>query len=277
MARFGLLLILLCFMPKVCAYGELGHGVICDIAFRSLTKEARQEVLSLLKATPYKTFAQACNWADRIRDDSKYDFAKPHHYINIPRGTERVVRVNDCDLNGCVVDAIKTYIAVLSGRPLENKNASKHYVSNRSEALMFLGHFVGDVHQPLHVSYADDQGGNQVIVTASFVDKPTNLHAVWDNYLITRGKADWRKMGKDLFSEIRPEFMRPWDQLSPMAWAQESHQLTQRIYQQLPPDHKLNDQYFLENNAIVMERIKIAGYRLGKVLNQAMKDYDSVQ
>jgi hypothetical protein len=41
---------------------------------------------------------------------------------------------------------------------------------------MFLAHFVGDVHQPLHVGYEKDEGGNTIVV--HWYRRKTNLHHV---------------------------------------------------------------------------------------------------
>jgi hypothetical protein len=41
---------------------------------------------------------------------------------------------------------------------------------------MFLAHFVGDVHQPLHCGRADDLGGNTIIV--HWYRRKSNLHHV---------------------------------------------------------------------------------------------------
>lgn len=41
---------------------------------------------------------------------------------------------------------------------------------------MFLAHFVGDVHQPLHVGFQDDEGGNTIII--HWYRRKTNLHHV---------------------------------------------------------------------------------------------------
>jgi hypothetical protein len=48
-------------------------------------------------------------------------------------------------------------------------------------ALKSLGHWVGDIHQPLHVSFLDDRGGNTIRTSGQC---PGNLHAVWDNCLV---------------------------------------------------------------------------------------------
>ncbi|WP_105433013.1 S1/P1 nuclease [Neorhizobium sp. T6_25] len=63
---------------------------------------------------------------------------------------------------------------------------------DRVFALMAIGHWVGDIHQPLHISFSDDKGGNAIKArvpggcgTSSY--RPRNLHAVWDGCLLEAG------------------------------------------------------------------------------------------
>jgi hypothetical protein len=58
----------------------------------------------------------------------------------------------------------------------------KTSAADKAQALKFLGHFVGDIHQSLHVGCAEDKGGNTIRVR--FIGKETSLHAVWDGGLI---------------------------------------------------------------------------------------------
>nr|CAB3476443.1 unnamed protein product [Digitaria exilis] len=69
----------------------------------------------------------------------------------------------------CVVGAINNYTEQLY-------SYGKKTSYNLTESLMFLAHFVGDVHQPLHVSYEEDEGGNTIIV--HWYRRKTNLHHV---------------------------------------------------------------------------------------------------
>src|SRR5262249_32700789 len=48
-------------------------------------------------------------------------------------------------------------------------------------ALKFLGHWIGDLHQPLHVSFEDDRGGGKIRESGPCT---VNLHSVWDGCII---------------------------------------------------------------------------------------------
>jgi hypothetical protein len=65
---------------------------------------------------------------------------------------------------------------------------------------------VGDVHQPLHVSFEDDRGGNNITVVGECQGK---LHAAWDSCLVVKA------VGADVgtactLGPSRFRFMRPW-------------------------------------------------------------------
>jgi len=84
------------------------------------------------------------------------------------------VATRDCPNGACVVAKIEQFERVLADRQASERE--------RLEALKYLVHFIGDMHQPLHASNNHDRGGNDVTVT--FVGRQTNLHAVWDSGII---------------------------------------------------------------------------------------------
>jgi len=266
---------------EVTAFGSSGHSLICKIAFQTLTPEAKAEVSRLIESTQYSSFADACSWADHIRRDRKYDFVKPHHYINLPKNYSKVQQTSMCRRRGCVLDAVEVYTAVLSGANLNDfsmRNKSSNaglYVNDRAEALMFLAHFIGDIHQPLHVSYADDRGGNKIRVKIASRKRKENLHWVWDSYLVSRSKQGQKKLETELLGKIKNNNHPRLEEGSPLDWAQESFELTQKIYRDLPSNKILSESYYRKNNLIVKKQIERAGYRLGEVINQAVSDFQA--
>ena len=88
------------------------------------------------------------------------------------------------------------------------------------EALKYLGHWVGDVHQPLHVSFEDDRGGNNISVTG---ECRSNLHAAWDTCLVLKAVgADADQAPIELLKTITPIRIESWTHSAPMDWANES-------------------------------------------------------
>lgn len=237
-------------------WGDAGHKIVAKIAWRFLTPEARTGVLDLLDGKDLVTVA---TWADDVR--SKRPKTGPWHYVNVPRDASTVDADRDCAEKGCAIGAIHEQLDVLkSSAPREA----------RVEALKFLVHFVGDIHQPLHVSYADDRGGNEV--SATFFGHEASLHGIWDSEMIQkRTGAAWWKLAESLADDIEPSERSAWEaQLDPVEWANESLAETIAVY-----DHFEEAGEHIEYEAdeyerdirIVEGRLAMAGVRLAAMLN----------
>jgi len=253
------------------SFGSLGHELVCDIAWREMNDNSRTEVAKILKHTQYESFAESCVWADSVRESNDYKHLKPFHYVNIEKSATQVVSGAVCENKGCVVDAIAAYAKVLAGDTLTAREQG-HYASNRHEALMLLAHFTGDVHQPLHVSYASDRGGNKIKVR--YRGHNTNLHNVWDSGLIQDGiQAPWREAGAELAEVISNTDRRDWHEPAPLVWANESLAITRSIYRALPRwgnPKKLKSDYFDSHFDTVRIRILTAGLRLAHTLDRVL-------
>lgn len=237
-------------------WGAQGHRIIGQIAWHYLSPEAKAGLTELLGD---QSLGEAGTWADEVRGDKAYDWARPLHYVNVPRDAEAVDTARDCPNGECVVGAIRRFRAVV-----EDKQAPRE---QRIEALKFLIHFVGDVHQPLHVSYADDRGGNKRALT--FMGKKTNFHALWDTGLIEQKLAggDWMKWGDELQGTITAETAKNYaSSTDPLAWANETLQITRRLYSELDNDD-LGAAYYERNMPVVEDQLERAGIRLATILN----------
>lgn len=271
--KFVLTFVFMLASQEALSWAHHGHKIICDIAWRQATQSTKQQISALLKKTGYSTFAESCTWADQIRSVSSYDYAKPHHYINVPKGQLSVKVTQECRARGCVVLAIEAYTSVLKGLSA----GPGKYAKSPSQALMFLGHFVGDVHQPLHVSFAEDRGGN--LIKLKFNDEDTNLHVLWDYHILVgklsktqNKKISWRSIGKKMHQEVRALDSNAlsngnWSSLDTMLWANESYGQTLKIYKDLPQKGQIDQSYIDKYYSIVDLRLKKAGYRLGQLLN----------
>jgi len=174
LALIGVLLI-----PVLCAplWGPTGHITVATIAQGLLGDHASQEVLKLLPDNDGQ-LAEIANWADQVKDEPAYEWSKSLHFINTPDWKCDYIRSRDCFTdeykNFCVDTAIQNYT--------KRVQDSKLSFDQQNEALKFLTHFVGDIHQPLHVGFTSDEGGNTE--TGKFLDHSTTLHDVWDTYII---------------------------------------------------------------------------------------------
>ena len=249
------------FAPVVAyGWGEDGHCIAADIAARELTPETAARVKELLDG---QSLADVSTWADEVRRRREYQWSAPLHYVNVPPEADGFEFQRDCPTGECVVGAIHRFIGVLRDPVADHVE--------KAEALKFLVHFVGDVHQPLHVSYARDKGGNDTKV--EFLENRADLHAVWDTLLIRAAKKPWREYAGQLYARITPEQRKQWAApLDPSAWATESYRLAVSNAYAVPKDGQLGKEYLDRNLPVVEERLSMAGIRLGALLNAVVGD-----
>lgn len=170
------------------------------------------------------------------------------HFVEIPLSVDRYDQARHCPDNNCVVEKINTY---------KNQLSSKKQ-NERIEALKYLVHLVGDLHQPLHCSDNNDAGGNKTSV--SFFGQSTNLHKVWDGDLI-----DWTGLNEtDYVNKL-------WRSKLPTAnywipeWVNESHELARYAYK-FGNDKKLGDSYYKTMLPRVDAQLARGGVRLAYVI-----------
>ena len=159
------------------AWGWDGHRLVCAMAQTKLTPEATIMLDTLLvEGEALKggqvSFSESCLWPDDVKY-SNHKGTYEQHFINVPDQALTVDLLRDCPALNCIATGIQKALTYLS-RPA----GSSREKARRAAALRFLGHFVGDLHQPLHVGNASDWGGNKI--TVSWEGKETNLHALWD-------------------------------------------------------------------------------------------------
>src|SRR5262249_4164491 len=146
----------------------------------------------------------------------------------------------------------------------------------RAQSLKFLGHWVGDVHQPLHVSFEDDRGGNEVSVTG---ECNGNLHSTWDSCLVKAAVGgNIQDAAANLASSIDPAKAQEWRQSSgPKQWANESFQIAESVQTQYCEMHgnscdqpsgsvRIDQAYIDTNVPIVKQQLQKAGVRLAGLL-----------
>jgi hypothetical protein len=243
------------------AWGPEGHSLIARIADAQLTPAARARVTAIL--APGQTMASVASWADEVRRSRRE--TAPWHYIDIPIDQPHLDMARDCPKNDCVIGKIADL-----RKTLLNPDTP---AGDQREALMFLVHFIGDMHQPLHCSDNKDQGGNGVRVV--FHDRQTNLHSVWDSGMLSRlAPAD------ELFPALSEESMRrrkKWSKGTVEQWAEQSHQAAQKVvYGRLPKvdagtPAPLDAQYEKTADALIRVQIEKAGARLAAVLNETLR------
>jgi len=297
------------FIPPAFPWGCQGHRIVALIALDQLNSHARTEATQLLEGPVYDAtlrrfcpastlppFADLASWADDVRNQRKETAG--WHFIDIPLDARKKSVTESCPASGCVTSAIRQQAEVL-----RSTSASKH---QKTEALMFVVHFVGDLHQPLHAADNDDRGGNCVAV-AFFDRQPEtsgsgqgyrpNLHGVWDTDLLDRVSQ-----GQDaaaFAAALRTQFasdMKRWirQPVDVDAWAWNSHKAAVKtVYGKLPKkiaiepprpvescaDHdmgkrmydlheEIDQRYLRTASPVIRRQLALAGTRLAALLNQ---------
>ncbi|KAJ4703394.1 Endonuclease [Melia azedarach] len=278
----GRALVLLQLVNGVLGWGKEGHYAICKIAEGYLTKDALAAVKELLPDSAEGDLANVCSWPDEIRHYYHWRWSSPLHYVDTPDFKCNYDYCRDChDSAGhkdrCVTGAIYNYSMQLSA--YQDSVSDVKY--NLTEALMFLSHFIGDVHQPLHVGFTGDEGGNTIIVR--WFRRKTNLHHVWDTMIIDSALKTF--YGSDLtvmIQSIQKNITDGWANdisswescrynltICPNGYASESVCLACKFaYRNATPGTTLGDDYFLSRLPVVEKRLAQSGIRLAATLNR---------
>jgi len=209
-----LLLVVLVLIPSFAfAWGGTGHRTVCQMAYEELLPEARVELDRLIALdSDFDNFADSCLFADtpeRIRWQD--------HFVNMPRST-RAVTTADCPMaETCALSAIHSDFLILLDPQATDVE--------KLLALKLLGHWVGDVHQPMHVSFQDDRGANSNRVDPD--NEKASLHGVWDYTIIADSLGDdYQEIAASLRGDISEQQRAAWKYDSPIEWVNESFQIT---------------------------------------------------
>lgn len=174
------------------AYDVVGHRIIADVAYQNLTGTARAQLDSLLGK---RGLVYEASWADEIRSDTKYEYSYPWHYQNLndnltPGDISKLLATPDAE-------GEHLFYALHQMQRRLKKDKSD------TEALKFLIHFTGDLHQPLHLGRLSDLGGNRI--DYNWFGKRTNLHATWDGLLIEYRKMSYSEYSRYLQDKFEPK------------------------------------------------------------------------
>lgn len=250
----GLLLSSL-FSIQAHSFGQLGHRIVGQIAQDNLTPAAQKKINQL---THGEKLAQMSTWADEIRSDKTWSRSSPWHYVSIEDNeTWKTVKRNP---DGDVLESLERFEKVLKNPKANNQD--------KWQALAFYVHFVGDIHQPLHVGHSHDKGGNSIKL--KWFGEHTNLHTVWDSKILEQQQLSYTEYSEFL-SRITDTQRKEWTGKSYYQWADESKALRDRAYQlekNYQGEDDLRFNYVFINKPIVEQRLQQAGIRLAEKLNE---------
>ncbi|OZG74747.1 hypothetical protein BTA51_03610 [Hahella sp. CCB-MM4] len=236
------------------SFGANGHRIVARIAENHLTPKARE---AIFKITGGKHLAQLATWPDEIRSDSNWDFAKPWHFVSID--DDESFDGYEHSQQGDILLALEKFEKVL-----QEKKASPEEMW---QALAFYIHFVGDIHQPLHVGRRDDYGGNTIKV--KWFGRYTNLHSVWDSSLIENEQLSFREYASFL-DNVSEAQIKAWQNSSYLDWAKGSKTERPKVYN-LGDDGvdvpSLSYNYAYQNKELIDDCLVKGGIRLAGKLN----------
>ncbi len=298
-------LMVFCATPALGWWCE-GHEAVAFIAEKHLSAAASAMVMKLLKEYPslvprecqdatQDRMAIASTWADDVKRGEK---TGGWHYMDIPLGLKKGdpeefcepigPSMNGKDRPGCILSALRSVVNIL--------HSEKESDEEKATALRYLIHFVGDLHQPMHTTSNNDQGGNCTPVQFFEDKKIANLHSVWDGMILNKDLAERKETLMQLVDRIDQEYAPKragWVKNAPEfdKWAWEGHLIAQKVaYGDLepkPPVEKPDPKavcsverdrfgalHISEGEAyekaaapVVEEQLAKAGYRLAELLN----------
>ena len=247
---------------RVEAWGSIGHQICGEIAWQHLTPEARAAWVELAGGT---SLAKASLWADEVRLDPEYAWAKPLHYVNVSIEAAEYSEDSDCPGGECVVAAIHRFEIEALDPAISSEK--------RLEAIKFLVHFTQDLHQPLHVSHRDGRGGNLTNVT--YLGQEQSWHGVLDSGVIRTAlqpkSSVWIGYASSLNKSIGDNDIQSWTDSTPEEWANESLLFAQQLDEAWSmPD--LGSDFDAAVMPKVNRRLRQAGVRLAGQLNRLLPE-----
>lgn len=236
-------------------WGSTGHRATGEIASNHISKKTKRAIEKLLDG---QSLAFVSTYGDEIKSDDNYRKYGPWHYVNFPFGSSYTETPKS--ERGDLVMGIEKCIAVLK----DDKSTKESKVFH----LKMLVHFIGDLHQPMHIGIADDKGGNDFQVR--WFGDGTNLHSVWDTKMIesynmsySELAANSQKLSKHQLAEIQKGNL--------LDWVNESREVCNDIYAETSSGEKLGYQYMYKYVPVVRSQLQKGGIRLASILDSIFK------
>ena len=293
------------------AFGGGGHRIVARLAILELArqgatdpvaKNARRQILKILSDN-HTTLEEGAVWPDVVRKTPPYKYADDWHFVSIPRNQSNYDASTQCKMSAtapkgnCVVGGLAHFRSVFMNSPSE---------AARLDAVRFILHYMGDLHQPLHTSedYSfiynnepGDRGGNYRFVCFLAVNKNActevydgvrknrNLHATWDKYMLLNLHPNENQYIDELDNKIKSMSATERANLAggnPAQWAEESHAIAVAAVYDVPkvktlpfPHNQAYDEHFFvskdyanANMKRTEEQLIKASLRLASFLKQ---------
>jgi hypothetical protein len=233
-------------------WGQTGHRVTAEVAQNHLTENAQKQIDKLLNGI---SLAVASTFADEIKSERSFDKYRPWHYANIP--FDKTYNQITPKPEGDIVHAIEHCISVL-----KDSNSTDE---DKAFYLKLLIHFVGDLHQPLHLGLEEDRGANDIRVT--WFNENSNLHRVWDSDMIDSYQMSYMELTNNL-PKLTAEEVQQIQEGSLLDWVEEIRLLTREVYKSAKNNDRLGYRYMYDHFSTVKVQLQVGGIRLAKILNE---------
>lgn len=240
-------LLAMAFASQPLAWGPTGHRVVAEIAQRHLLPAARDRVATLLGG---RSLADVVNWPDELRSDPRFDKYKLLHFATVPDGVKsyRDSKKDKCGDLVAAIGALSNFLRTGSRADLfvvkaltdesdgKAKGACNPQVTDpisADTALRLLAHFIGDLHEPLHIG-GTDLGGNRIRI--NWLNRwQTNLHSTWDDEMIDYERLGYLEYAQFL-DHVSDADVARWQAGDAIAWADEAVSMRAKLY--VFPDDK---------------------------------------
>jgi hypothetical protein len=232
-------------------WGPTGHRTVGEIASKHLTSKTKRELKKLLNG---ESLALASTFGDEIKSDKRYDKFYTWHYINMPMEDDYDVSKQNPD--GDLVSGIEYCKSVI-----KDQNASDE---DKAFYLKLLIHFIGDLHQPMHVGLEEDKGGNDFKVQWFYKD--TNLHSIWDSKMINDYGMTYSELAKNA-DVLTKDQIKEFQKGTVIDWVNDTHKLSRVVYASAKIGDNLRYEYSYKFMTVARKQMQIAGIRLAKTLN----------
>ena len=232
-------------------WGQNGHRATGKIAESHLKKRAQKKIDKLLNG---QSLAFVSTYADEIKSDRAFSKYYPWHYVNMDLDQSYAEATKNP--KGDLVTGIYKCIEILKDNTSSNEEKSFH--------LKMLVHFVGDLHQPMHIGQKEDKGGNTVQV--QWFGKGTNLHAVWDTKMIEYWNMSYLELA-DSAQNLSKKQIQAIEAGTVIEWVDEIHEVTRTVYNSVEVGENLRYRYSYDHFNTVRSQLQRGGIRLAKILN----------
>jgi hypothetical protein len=233
-------------------WGAVGHKIVADVAKSYVGKNIQDSVNKYLGDMSWES---ASTWMDEQRGNSKYDFMKEWHYLDLEKGQK--YDSTNAKGNNVILQLQKAINNLMNRKKLTNEEINFN--------LKVLFHLMGDSHQPLHVGYGVDKGGNTIKVT--FNGKSANLHHIWDSDIIEYKNITYNSI-EGLLSKLSKRRIKKITDGDIIKWFENTRKYLDSVYSYTDV---ISEDYINKSASIIETQLLDAGVRLGSTLNIIFK------